>query len=389
MYCKFKTFNVGAGDCITLFLKHGDEEIHIMVDCGAYEKEVDNYIKNEFGSVIDYLIITHIDNDHINGVISMLSSNPQLTIRNILYNCYQRTSDNLQGWDERMKENIERLYGHLPVVVDMLEGKINAETSKSLAEMILNNDNWKNVWRRDYITSDTTPIELEGNMGRLIFLSPSRDALDVLDKKYRELFWKKLYKKKELDYDKEETIYEALMRIVAAEPSTQETFPILATELNEETLKCYADEGLKPLSSENEASIAFIWECGEHRILFLGDASPKCVFPQLDELYRNNAKPILFDAIKVSHHGSAHSTSKEQMNTADSEHYFITGGARTRPSYQALSRIITAPLSEGISHREIRYNRVNDILECLAKEGVLKEKFHFTISSDNEYEFSC
>lgn len=389
MYCKFKTFNVGAGDCITLFLKNGDKEIHIMVDCGAYKEEVNNYVKNEFRSVIDYLIITHIDNDHISGVITMLSSNPQLTIRNILYNCYQRTSDNLQGWDERMKENVERLYGHLPVVVDMLEGKINAETSKSLAENILNNGNWKNAWRRDYITSDTPPIELEGNMGRFIFLSPSKEALDVLDRKYRKMFWEMLYKKKELEYDKEETIYEALMRIVAAESSNQEVTPISTTALGEKNLECYADEGLKPLSDENEASLAFIWEYGGHRILFLGDASPRCVFSKLDELYRNNTKPILFDAIKVSHHGSAHSTSKEQMKIADSEHYFITGGASTRPSYQALSRIITAPLSEGISRRKIRYNRVNDILESLAKEDALKEKFHFKISSDNEYEFSC
>lgn len=360
-----------------------------MVDCGAYEKEVDNYVKSEFGSVIDYLIITHIDNDHISGVIAMLSSNSQMTIRNILYNCYQRTSENLQGWDENMIENVERLYGHLPVVVDMLEGKINAEASKNLAEIIFNNANWKNAWRRDYITSDTPPIELEGNMGRLIFLSPSKDALDNLDKKYRALFWKMLYKKKELDYDKEETIYEALMRIVAAESSNQEVTPISATALSEKKLECYADEGLKPLSDENEASIAFIWEYGGHRILFLGDASPNCVFPKLEELYKDNAKPILFDAIKVSHHGSAHSTSKEQMSIADSERYFITGGASSRPSYQALSRIITAPLSEGVSHREIRYNRVNDILESLAKEDVIKAKFQFTISSDNEYEFSC
>lgn len=389
MYCKFKTFNVGAGDCITLLLKNDDKEIHIMVDCGAYKEEVDNYVKNEFKSIIDYLIITHIDNDHINGVIAMLSSNPQLMIRNILYNCYQRTSGNLQGWNEKMKENVKRLYGHLPVVVDMLEGKINAETSKSLAENILNNDNWKNAWRRDYITSDTSPIELEGNMGRFIFLSPSKDALDVLDNKYRALFWKMLYKKKELDYDKEETIYEALMSIVATESSDQEATPISATALGEKTLECYANEGLKPLSDENEASIAFIWEYGGHRILFLGDASPNCVFPKLEELYKDNAKPILFDAIKVSHHGSAHSTSKGQLRIADSERYFITGGASTRPSYQALSRIITAPLSESVSHREIKYNRANDILECLAKEDAIKAKFQFTISSDNEYEFHC
>lgn len=39
-----------------------------------------------------------------------------------------------------MVENVKRVYGHLPVVVDMLEQKINAETSMSLAELILENE---------------------------------------------------------------------------------------------------------------------------------------------------------------------------------------------------------------------------------------------------------
>lgn len=39
MQYKFKTFNVGVGDCITLLLKNDDKEIHIMVDCGHYKSE--------------------------------------------------------------------------------------------------------------------------------------------------------------------------------------------------------------------------------------------------------------------------------------------------------------------------------------------------------------
>ena len=99
MQVKFKTFSVGSGDCITLLLKNDDKEIHIMVDCGLYTQEVNDYIVNEFHGHIDYLIVTHIDNDHIKGLIEMLSSKPDLTIKHIFYNCYQRTSDELQKWD--------------------------------------------------------------------------------------------------------------------------------------------------------------------------------------------------------------------------------------------------------------------------------------------------
>ena len=154
-----------------------------MVDCGNYKPEVDDYVTNVFHNHIDYLIVTHIDNDHINGLISMLSSKLDLTIDHILYNCYQRTSDKLQEWDEKMVENVKRVYGRLPVVMDMLEGKINEETSKTLAELILGNENWKRAWRREYITADTPKMELGDDMGRVVFLSPTMEALDDLDKK--------------------------------------------------------------------------------------------------------------------------------------------------------------------------------------------------------------
>ena len=104
---------------------------------------------------------------------------------------------------------------------------------------------------------------------------------------------------------------------------------------------------------------------------------------------KDTPKPVLFDAIKISHHGSAHSTSKELVNVADSERYFVTGGASARPSYQALSRIIIAPLPEDLSHREIRYNRENDILKSLASNESLKDKLHYSITANaNEYEVS-
>lgn len=389
MHYRFKTFNVGPGDCMTLLLQNGNDELHIMVDCGNFTKEVNDYITQTFGKRIDYLIVTHIDNDHICGLTSMLDKIKDLTIHHILYNCYQRTSEHLLDWDDKMKENVKRLYGDLPIVVDMLEGKINAKTSIPLAELILDNDHLKEAWRREYVTSDSEPIELGNDMGKLIFLSPNQDALDKLDSEYRKLFWNKIYKKKDADYNKEESIYEALMRIAKEEDEEDKEKPVSATLLDEKTLKAYADDSVSALTDANEASIAFVWECKKHRILFFGDASPKVVSENLDKVYADLPKPIVFDAIKVSHHGSAHSTIKEQFKVADSELYFVTGGAKVRPSFQALSRIVTAPMSGNISHREIRYNRQNEILQTLDEAAELKEKFHYSIEANkNEYELS-
>ena len=390
MQVKFQTFPVGSGDCITLLLKNDDKEVHIMADCGLYTQEVNDFIVNEFHGHIDYLIVTHIDNDHINGLIAMLKSTPNLTVNHIFYNCYQRTSDDLQEWDEKMVANVKRVFGHLPAVVDMLEQKIKAETSMTLAELILGNEKWKKAWRREYVTEDSAAIDLENDMGRFIFLSPTKKALDDLDKEYRTLFWKTLYKQKKDDYKKEETIYESLMRIMEQEDNEGfDEEPVSSKILDENALKFYADEKMKGLSPANEASIAFIWEHEGHRILFMGDANPDQVVKKIGDVYKDTPKPVLFDAIKISHHGSAHSTSKELVSIADSVRYFVTGGANARPSYQALSRIIIAPLPEDLSHREIRYNRENDILKSLASNESLKDKLHYSVTANaNEYEVS-
>jgi hypothetical protein len=57
MHYIFKTFNVGAGDCMTLLLQNGNDELHIMVDCGNFTKEVSDYVTHTFGKRIDYLCV--------------------------------------------------------------------------------------------------------------------------------------------------------------------------------------------------------------------------------------------------------------------------------------------------------------------------------------------
>ena len=73
----------------------------------------------------------------------------------------------------------------------------------------------------------------------------------------------------------------------------------------------------------------------------------------------------MMDLIKVSHHGSSHSTTKDIIEVADSKHYYFTGGNKEeRPSVETLSRIITAPL-HGLERRELHFNRKNRVLKDL------------------------
>lgn len=201
----FRTFFCGAGDCIFLLLRNNEEKICIMVDCGKYTEEIDCFVRNELTNKIDYLIVTHIDNDHINGLVSMLSQNHDLVIGQIIYNCYQRNSDTVKTWTEKMKGNVNRLYGQLPIVVDIMDQNINEQKAVTLAECILQKEEWKRVWQKEYVSDVSPVIQLANDMGRIVFLAPSMTALEQLDKKYRKLFWKCLYKQKMEDYNQEET----------------------------------------------------------------------------------------------------------------------------------------------------------------------------------------
>ena len=387
----FRTFFCGMGDCIFLMLENGCHTLNIMVDCGKYTDEIDNFVKTKLKNKIDYLIVTHIDNDHINGLITMLTQNSDLVIEHIIYNCYQRVMSNRKQWTEKMRENVSRLYGQLPIVIDMISQDINEEKAVTLAECILRKEEWKRTWRREYVTDESPAIQLANNMGRIIFLSPSQAALDQLDKKYRKLFWQQLYKQKEEEYEKEETIYEALMRIAQLDEDEEiKEENVNDCTINEHTLEQYACQSLSKMDDNNMASIAFVWEHQGHRILFMGDADPTQVSKAIGKVYKDETKPIIFDLIKVSHHGSAHSTSKELMNIADSERFFFTGGAKERPSLQTLGRIITNPLPDDIEYRDIRYNRPNVILKKLADLSVdEKNSLHIKVNDNqNSYEFS-
>lgn len=390
MHYTFKTFLSGTGDCIMLLIENNGVEVHIMVDCGVYSKDIKDFIHNKFHNVIDYLIVTHIDNDHILGVISMLETETNLTVNQILYNCYQRRDNKGKPWDDRMKQNIKRLYGSLPPVIDMIEGKISSDSSLTLAELILGNGQWRKVWKREYITDKTSDIPLGEGLGRIVFLSPNSDALTVLDMQYRMLFWQKLYKQKNEDYQSEESIYEALLRILNQEEildSLYKAHEVTSIHLTDDKLKEFAARKLEKLSINNVASIAFIWEEGNHRILFLGDSDPAEVTKALKQKYQNEHLPIEFDAIKVSHHGSAHSTSLDILKVANSEHFFFTGGSNKAPSLEAMSRIIISPIADDDRKRVLHFNRKNDNVNLIQNQNI-KDQYKFEIDLTNN-ELSC
>lgn len=109
MNALFKTFASGVGDCIFLQLKDGDSMFNIMVDCGMFTTDIESFVINQCGNHINLLVVTHIDNDHVDGLVEMLEKYSALQIDKILFNCYQNVADEVHSASAEIIQDIEKI----------------------------------------------------------------------------------------------------------------------------------------------------------------------------------------------------------------------------------------------------------------------------------------
>ncbi|WP_244077728.1 hypothetical protein, partial [Aeromonas caviae] len=63
---------------------------------------------------------------------------------------------------------------------------------------------------------------------------------------------------------------------------------------------------------------------------------------------QNGTDPVIFDAIKVSHHGSLHNTNVELLSLIDAPIYLISsdGSRHGHPDFEVLAEIVDRPARE-------------------------------------------
>lgn len=387
------------GDCIFLVLRNEEsgESFHIMIDCGALSKEIKDYIRINLNLRLDLVIATHIDGDHIDGITAILNDTElkDLTIGKILFNCYQ-PADILDSIVLPLEVN-NRLNSLQGAYKTPWNSKISAPTAVSLTAKILSDERLKSVWHTSLITKDTKDLPLGNQWGKLIFLSPTTEALQDLDKLFRKVYAGRTgLKFPDKYFDNIEQTYELLIKL---EQQRKRFFKgkwisRKRSKISEEELQRAVIEKVneKSLSEANKASLAFIWEANDHRILFLGDAMAKVVFESLDKKY--NGQSLRFDAIKVSHHGSKYNTTTDLMKKIDAPVFFLTGGynlSEDCPTLEAIAKIILrAPVNE--ENRLIRYNFSNDNIKRLSApvNKDIRDKYKFEMIDEKTslpYEF--
>lgn len=364
MKLSFRTFNCGAGDCLFIKLRKETDMFHIMVDCGCLKDEILSFVKNELGKRIDLMVVTHIDNDHIAGLSMLLEKVPDLQIGKILFNCYHRPKkeDTIMLSDKQVAA-LEKLKQRIPLNFVSENGKVSANQAISLSEKIMKNSAWTAAWGYDPVVAGNE-MNLDGDFGKIVILSPQQTDLNVLENQFKKEFWKKFFDNHSRQYKNDEEIYEVLLRLWETTLIEERITKVSYSKLTKESFVKSAGTEVVPVSLPNRCSIAFLYEYHGHRILLLGDAAPDIVADSMKK-YIVGETPFMMDLIKVSHHGSSHSTTKDIIEVADSKHYYFTGGNKEeRPSVETLSRIITTPL-HGLERRELHFNRKNRVLKDL------------------------
>lgn len=97
-------------------------------------------------------------------------------------------------------------------------------------------------------------------------------------------------------------------------------------------------------SAANGSSIALMLTAGLARVLLLGDAWAEDILAELKQRHPD-AQRLMFNAIKIAHHGSVHNTSPELLALVDSPCYLIStnGLGHGHPDFEVLAAIVDRP----------------------------------------------
>ena len=386
MKISIQVFPAKNGD--SFLLRYGNDfHRNILIDAG-YTHTFHHSIQRELEGLaaqkesLDYLIVTHIDSDHILGSIALLKSNFTenfINIKNIWHNAFRHLhnlNDLPETMDHRSIGLLNRVIsrGFKKSEADHNNGEISARQGMTLAAHIMKGNY---LWNAEFngravCIENTRRIELDENSS-IFLLSPDFTKLEALKK-----YWTGKLVEYGIDYsqsakDLYDDAFEMLMSWEKKSGLPTEGPKSSKLETVETLLQ---EKDICDTTPTNGSSIAFIITIQEKKLLFLADAHPDIILKSLNEF--QSAGLILFDVIKVAHHGSSANTSKALLEKIDAKVYiFSTNGYKDgHPDKSTIARIISRPTG---FRRELIFNYVTDNSRFFDNLE-WKEKYNYSIT---------
>lgn len=309
---KLEMLPAGHGDC--LWIEYGDpgKPRRVLIDGGAtgtYKRalraKLQNLPLNE--RRFDLLMVTHIDADHITGVLDLLTDRDTgFSAQDIWFNGFR----------------------HLPDEAPDTMGAVQGELLTNL--LVQPGISWNAAFDRRAVAvppdGKLPRVELAGGLA-LTVLSPTPAKLATL-----KPVWEKEVRKAGLDPS-----------VPAHEEATEEGFELLSGPLDVDELA--AQPFAEDRAEANGSSIAVLAEFEGRSLLLTGDAHPgvlTAAIKRLDPGRLNSNGKLGIDACKLPHHASKANVSRELLSALACPQYLVsTNGAHFKhPDAQAIARVI-------------------------------------------------
>ncbi|RRJ90831.1 AVAST type 1 anti-phage system MBL fold metallo-hydrolase Avs1a [Flavobacterium macacae] len=357
---------------------------NILID-GGYVNTYRNFLKTELQEIarrkekLDLVVITHIDRDHISGVNKLLEENNDnrfIEIDNIWHNSYRHLQikpEDSKKFEAPSLKKVSELNIMAIIKEDIPDTpkNVSAKKGSTLAKLVHDGKyNWNKQFRNAAVSFQNEPVEI-GSF-KIQLLSPNQQKLEKL-----KGYWlKALYK---LGYVNDDSaagfIDDAFEFVVSGEKETKvldkKNISAGSVDLNALSVTDFIEDN----AAANGSSISFILTSDNARILFLGDSHPSVISESLMLLYPIEEFPLFFDAIKISHHGSALNTNNELLSLVDSQKYLIStnGNSSDHPDIETIARVVARKTD---FKRTLYFNYPVQIIKNINIDP-LKEKYNY------------
>lgn len=342
-------FPARNGDAFLLTYS-GGSKCSILID-GGYKDTFDNHIRpvlqtmNGSGECLDALVVTHVDADHIAGVLRFLELNGPfhsskiIPIGVVLHNSFRNLPFDSEAKASFSKPDLELLHeicSHGHRKIGQVDSEISVTQGSTLASLLRGGGyHWNNGDGRQPISTSSV-ITLPSNV-TLTVLGPNTNRLTAL----RDWWIARIRRYGVAGVIGRMPLLEDVFEFIC-ENEPHKSAPDKELSLHTNIVKTLHDVYEPDASIPNSSSIAFLCETPNSRVLLTGD----CWAEDLESALSNEidvSKP--FDAIKISHHGSLHNTSPRLLTKIDSPRFFIStdGQKHGHPDIEVLMEIVDRP----------------------------------------------
>ncbi|MBA0275185.1 MBL fold metallo-hydrolase [Stenotrophomonas maltophilia] len=324
---------------------------YILIDAGyacTFRNEIapDLSALHDAGKHLSLVVCTHVDADHIGGMLEFIASNGVSGSRQIIEvdEVWHNSLRSLPAppgaadshADQRLLEAIQRrgfpaLTGSAPAAQP-----ISARQGSSLARLLTQRGyRWNGGNGLQCVRSQPVSEVLPGGM-ELRVIGPPIERLQSLRRWWLSELRRLSYKGSGQLSDLAEDAYEMSLAS-EVDPAALSIAAVAAGSLRK-----LSDVYTSDTSLTNGSSIAFVAQGEGVRLLFLGDAWADDIIAGLTV---NETDQLMFDVIKVSHHGSRHNSNVDLLQRVDAPCFLVSsdGSRHGHPDFEVLAEIVDRP----------------------------------------------